>query len=559
MTARVLFGWFSIWVLGALLIGCSPNSKEDGDSQTNWLEACHDDSQCATGNKCLCGVCTKACVITANTCSKVQQGSCLASSEAGVIAQCGGSPPPAPGLCMIPCKDSSGCSRAQACVAGVCSPLPDAPVDVTVDLDTRHQELVGFGASVAYGEAQITGHPQQATLYQTIFTDLGLDVLRFRNRFQHAGDDDLSTAGELVAAGSAALGRPLGVFLSTWSPPTTLKANGALVCSGNVQTCTLTKNASGAFDYAGLGEYWAGSLSAYAKVGLVPDYMGIQNNPNYIPSSAESNEACKFLPTEGTVSVPVGLTTVKVTYPGLAQAQSALLDALSTLPTRPKLLAPETSGVDSIADYVPSLDISKTDALAHQLYGVNPAAVDLDALANIGKLATQYSRPVFVTEMQADGFGTAVLIHYATVVEGASAYLQAGLTGPVSGPLTNTQALLGIDSATYRIQDPYHAMRHFAAHTDPAWTRVGATAASGSGLLVSAWQSPTGQDLTLVLINGKSIEVSARLDLPGDWSTSEVTRSVFSGVERWSTLGALSSQRVLRLPPESVVTVALSR
>jgi hypothetical protein len=102
-------------------------------------------------------------------------------------------------------------------------------------------------------------------------------------------------------------------------------------------------------------------------------------------------------------------------------------------------------------------------------------------------------------------------------------------------------------------------MRHFAAHTDPAWTRVGATPASGSGLLVSAWQSPNGQDLTLVLINSKSVEVSARLELPGDWPTSEVTRSVFSGSERWSTLGALSSQRVLRLPPESVVTVALSR
>jgi glucuronoarabinoxylan endo-1,4-beta-xylanase len=557
MTARVLLRGLGALLVGALL-SCSPNSREDGDSQTNWLEACHEDAQCAKGNKCLCGVCTRACVISTNTCSKVQQGSCIGAGETGVIVQCGGSPPPTPGLCLIPCKDGSECSSDQACVAGICSPLPEAPVDVTVDLDTRHQDLVGFGASVAYGEGQITGHPDSATLYQEIFSRLGLDILRFRNRFQHVGDDDLTTAGELVAAGSAALGRPLGVFFSTWSPPAALKANGALVCSGNVQTCTLAKNASGGFDYAGLGDYWANSLGAYAKVGLVPDYIGIQNNPNYIPSTAESNEACRFLPTEGSVSVPVGLTTVKVTYPGLAQAQSAVLDALSTLTTRPKLLAPESSGVDSLAEYVPSLDTAKTDALAHQLYGVNPAAVDLEALAAIGKLGTQYNRPVFVTEMQADGFGTAVLIHYATVVEGAAAYLQAALTGPSTGPLANTQALFGIDSAKYLIQDPYHAMRHFAGHTDPGWTRVEATAA-GSGLLVSAWQSPSGQDLTLVLINSKSVEVSARLSLPGDWSTSEVTRSVFSGVERSAALGALSSQKVLRMPPESVATVALSR
>ncbi len=207
---------------------------------------------------------------------------------------------------------------------------------------------------------------------------------------------------------------------------------------------------------------------------------------------------------------------------------------------------------------MPSLDASKTDALAHQLYGVNPAAVDLDALAAMGKLVSQYGRPVFVTEMQADGFGTALLIHYATVVEGASAYLQAALTGPVSGPLTNTQALVGIDAGTFKLQDPYYAMQHFAAHTDPGWTRVDAIAA-GSGLLASAWVSPSGQDLTLVLINTRVVELSAQLKLPGDWLTSDVTRTVFSGVERSTELGALSTQGVIRMPPESVVTVALSR
>jgi len=429
---------------------------------------------------------------------------------------------------------------------------------VTVDVDTRHQDLVGFGASVAYGEGQITAHPQQAKLYGAIFSDLGLDILRFRNRFQHVGDDDLKTAGQLVSAGNSALGRSLGVFMSTWSPPAALKANNALVCSGNAPTCTLIRNAAGAFDYAGLADYWTGSLAAYAKVGVVPDYIGIQNNPNYIPSSAESNEACRFLPTEGSIMVPSGATTVTAKYPGLAQAQTALVDALSGLANRPKLLAPESSDFVSAVDYVTSLDVAKTDAFAHQLYGVDPAAVDLDGLAAMGKLAAQSNRPVFVTEMQADGFDTALLIHYATVVEGASAYLQAALTGPVSGPLTNTQALIGIDTASFRIQDPYHAMRHFAENTDPGWTRVDAGAAANA-LLVSAWQSPTGQDLTLVLINSHSVEVSARLKLPGDWSSSRVIRSVFSGIERYKVLGALSSEGIVRLPPASVVTVALSR
>jgi glucuronoarabinoxylan endo-1,4-beta-xylanase len=556
MTARLFLNGALALLLGVLLLGCSPRAKEDGDSQTNWLEACREDSKCASGTKCLCGVCTRACTAL-STCTDLLQGSCVDASESGVIAQCGGSPPPAPGLCLPRCGVDSDCAKGQACVAGVCSPLPFSSVEVSVDLETRHQALVGFGASVAYGEGQITGHPQQAELYQAIFAELGLDVLRFRNRFAHVGDDDLTTAGELVAAGSASLGRPLGVFLSSWSPPPALKQNGALLCSGNVQTCTLSKTPAGAFDYAGLADHWLGSLAAYAKVGLVPDYVGIQNNPNWVPSSAETLEACRFLPVEGTISVPGGL---KVTYPGLAEAQTATLNAFATLPSRPKLLAPESSDFDSVADYLPSLDPSKTDALAHQLYGVNPAAVDLEALAAMGKLVNQYGRPVFITEMQADGFGTALMIHYATVVEGAAAYLQAALTGSVSGPLTNSQALLGIDLAKFKRQDPYHAMRHFAAHTDPGWTRIeAATANANSGLLVSAWLSPSGQDLTLVLLNARSIELSAQLVLPGDWSTSEVRRSVFGGSERFAALGALPSQRVLRIPPDSVVTVALSR
>jgi len=558
MTARLLLSRLGVLVLGALLLGCSPTIREDGDSQTNWLEACRDDAQCENGSKCLCGVCTRSCT-EPSVCTRGRQDSCVRANEEGAIAQCGGAAPPVPGLCLPLCDSDVNCAKNQTCVAGVCSPLPLAPVDVTVDVDTRHQDLVGFGASVAYGEGQITGHPDQTELYKTIFADLGLDLLRFRNRFQHTGDDDLSTAGLLVTAGSEALGRPLGVFMSSWSPPPALKANGALICSGNVQTCTLAKTPAGAFDYAGLADYWVASLAAYAKVGLVPDYVGIQNNPNWVPSTGETLEACKFLPVEGSIMMLGPTGTVKVTYPGLSEAQTATHAALSKLASRPKLLAPETSDFGSVADYLPGLDSAKTDALAHQLYGVNPAAPDLDALSAMGKQVSQYGRPVFVTEMQADGFGTALMIHYATVVEGASAFLQAALTGPVTGPLANTQALIGIDSSAFRIQDPYHAMRHFAARTDPGWTRIEATAAS-SGLLVSAWLSPTGRDLTFVLLNTRSVELSARLKLPaGDWPTSDVRRTVFSGIEQWAPLGALSTKGVVRIPPDSVVTVALSR
>ena len=554
MTARPSLTWLAALLLSVFMLGCSPKAA-DGDSQTNWLRSCDSNDGCG-GMMCLCGVCTLPCK-ESSACDGAPGAACVRADETGAIALCGGSAPPAAGLCLPTC-DGVTCADGQACVAGVCSPVPKAAADVSIDIETQHQDLVGFGASIAYGEGQITGHAQKSALYDAVFNDLGLDVLRFRNRFQHAGDDDLTTAGDLVAAGNASLGHPLAVFLSSWSPPPALKGNNALLCSGNVQSCTLAKTAAGAFDYAGLADYWRASLDAYAKVGLVPDYVGIQNNPNWVPSSAELLEACKFLPEEGTVAVPVGLTTVQVAYPGLKQAQSAILEAFSSLAEPPKLLGPETSDFGSVADYASSLDPATTDALAHQLYGVNPTAVDVAGLTAMSKLVSSYGRPVFVTEMQADGFGTALMIHYATVVEGASAYLQSSLTGSASGPLANTLALVGIDGTSFETQDPYHAMRHFAAHTDPGWTRVETTAAA-SELLVSAWLSPSGQELTLVLLNAGSSDLDARVRLPGAWPTSTVTRSVFSGVERSAELGALSAQGVVRLPPASVVTIALSR
>ena len=551
---RLRSGVGLLLLLGLLLFGCSPKS-ESGDSQTNWLRSCQADAQCG-GLNCLCGVCTRSCS-NASACDGTLEASCVSASEVGAIAQCSGSSPPTPGLCLPRCNVTA-CANGQMCVAGVCTPQPQPAASVTIDPNTRFQSLVGFGASLAYGEAQLTSHPQSAALYDAIFNGLGLDVLRLRNRYEHTGDDDLTTTGQLLTAATQALGHQPTTFLSSWSPPAALKASGALLCSGNLQSCTLAKTTAGAFNYAGLADYWLASLGAYAKVGVVPDYVGIQNNPNWVPTTAEVGEACKFLPAEGTATVSFAGIDVVASYPGFAEAQAAIVAAFSALPSQPKMLAPETSDFPSVASYMPSLDFARTAALAHQWYGVNPDAVDLTGLAAIGKLESQYNRPIFITEMQTDGFGTALLLHYATVVEGASAYLQTALTGAVSGPGANTQALIGIDATGYNLQDPYYAMRHFAHSTDPGWTRIDA-ASDASGLLVSAWLSPSEHDLTVILVNAGSVEVSARITLPGVWTSSEVTRSVFSGVERSAALGQLSAQGLVRLPPDAVVTVALSR
>jgi glucuronoarabinoxylan endo-1,4-beta-xylanase len=446
------------------------------------------------------------------------------------------------------------------CVASVCTPVPVPAAHVSVDPGARHQVLTGFGATVAYSEGDITTHPKKDALYTAVFADLGLDVLRLRNRYGHVGDDDLTSAKELVTQAATSLGHTPKIFMTSWSPPAALKANGAEFCSGNTDTCTLTKTTAGAFDYAAFAAYWRGALDAYTMEGVVPDYVGLQNNADWVPASSVMGEACKFLPVEGTAPALVGSTTKMVRYPGLAEAQAATEAAFAGAVSVPKIMAPESSDTNSVAAYVAALDTTTLGAVSHHLYGVDPQAPDLSTLKSVGELAKQDGVPVFQTEADADGFGTALLIQYTTTVENASAYVQSSLTSSAIGPGTDPGALVGLTANDFTLQDPYYSVRHFARYTDPGWVRVDASS-SVSTLLASAWQSPGADALTIVLVNTSASEVDAELELAtGNWTgTSRVIRTVFGGSERAAELGSLSSQGALRVPGRSLATVVFSK
>ncbi len=553
MSGQALLKWA---IVAATLLGCDPDHASTGpkiaDSQTNWLKSCQISADCGVLS-CVCGVCTQTCETDAS-CTQTKGASCIKASDPGVVTQCGATPPEAAGICMPRCEAGS-CPQNQTCAAGLCTPIADPGPRVSVDLSQSHQVLVGFGASLAYVEADIVDHPKRDQLLDAIFKDAGLDVLRLRNRYVETSD--VSSSGELIAAATARLGHAPGIFLTSWTPPAALKENAGLMCNGSPHTCKLNKNSQGSFDYQAFAQYWRASLEAYAKAGVKPDYIGLQNNPNWAPKASEVFEASKFLPVEGTATVTVGGRDVEVEYPGLAEAQRAVLEALAGLESRPKLLAPETSGSGNIADYVTNLDLNEVAAFAHHLYGSDPAAMDPGNLATLNALPAESRRPVFITEMEADGFNTALALHQATVNEDAAVYLQNALISAASGPAVNAQAVLSVDDASFVAQEPYHALRHFARATDPGWVRVDASSTL-SELLVSAWRSPSSDALTLIVINAGPAEASFELDLPAIGATaSEVTRSSFEGTERSASLGPLSPNEVLRLPARAIMTVAL--
>jgi glucuronoarabinoxylan endo-1,4-beta-xylanase len=324
-----------------------------------------------------------------------------------------------------------------------------------------------------------------------------------------------------------------------------------------VETCTLVQLPSGAFDYAGLAAHWLSSLQAYADVGVVPDYIGLQNNPDFVPPAWMPGEGCRFLPAEGTTTEWVDGADVTVDYPGFAEALDAVLDQLAALSSPPKIAAPEASTLASVADYTAELDLSQVDAIAHHLYGTDPAAIDRDALEALSELGRDAALPLFQTEMESDGLGTAVLMHYALAVEGASAYLHSILVRPDAMPTASAGTLVSLGDESFTLEAPYHAMRHFAYYTDPGWSRAEATSDTEE-LLASAWVSPDNDALTIVLVNAGATDLATQIDL-GEPVTmnSAVTRTVFEGVERSADLGPLSPEGIVRVPSHTILTVAL--
>lgn len=538
--------------VGVALAACSPSSSPEAGSQTNWLLACDSSEECG-GLECLCGACNARCESDA-ACAELPGASCVAATHEGAIALCSGQPPPS-GLCLPSCEAS--CPEGTSCEASVCAPSGELAARITVDPAMRHQTLVGFGASLAYAEDPIVAHPDKDALYDLVFAQSGLDVLRLRNRHETGIEAELLAPREIIAAASERLGRRPLLLMTSGAPPAALKADGSRFCGGNPDTCTLVSLPGGGFDYAGFADYWRASLEAYAAAGIAPDYISIQNNPNWVPRADDPNEACFFLPEEGTKTVTVGGAPVDVAYPGYREALAAVRAAIADMPILPRIGAPEVNELGAVAEYVAALDAASFDALALHIYYVDATAVDQGAFSSVRDLAAQLERPVFQTEMQAGGLETAILMHHALTAGGASTYLQNDLAALTPG--TAPIALVHLTRDAFEPQGPYYALSHYAKSTDPGWVRVDASS-DFHDLLGSAWLAPDESALTIVLVNAGTEDLAAELVLPdalrARFVSAEVTRTVFEGSERAAALGELAADGVVRVPGRSIVTLA---
>ncbi|MGC9344473.1 MAG: hypothetical protein ACP5E3_17340, partial [Bacteroidales bacterium] len=402
--------------------------------------------------------------------------------------------------------------------------------------------------SLAYYENWVTAHPNKAQIYEALFGELSLDVLRLRNA--HGYDPGMiDRASEFVQAAETVRGKPVSVLSTSWGPPAYLKSNND---RNNGGTLRYTVNDGVVeFDYPGFAGWWNSSLDEYNTNGIFPAYISIQNEPDW----SASYESCRFNPME--------TINPSDTIAGYNKALSAVYDTIQKRSEIPKILGPETIGIgyNAVENYSNPMDLSKIHGIAHHLYhGVDendPYSSDLfkeigDYHPEIPHFQTEYSR--------GDWWSVGGLLYMSLCVENVVAYLYWDLAWDGGG-------LIDLDFPwdKSRWDDPtrgytktkdFYAFKQYSAFIHPGWIRVSAKLNEGNSV-VSAFISPDEDSAALVLINRSETEEmiynidlnNYKIDNADLYLTSENENCEFAGEVK---------DKLLSISPKTIATLSMS-
>ncbi|MCK4991888.1 MAG: hypothetical protein KAS29_15420, partial [Bacteroidales bacterium] len=351
---------------------------------------------------------------------------------------------------------------------------------------------------------------------------------------------------EYVTASETALGYPISVLTTSWGPPGYLKNTGDRKNGG---TLRYTTGAGGVeFDYAGFAHWWGKSLDEYNEHGVFPEYISIQNEPDF----SASWESCLLKPVE--------VINATDTIAGYNNALDAVYDTLSLRALKPKILGPETVGIgyNAVESYTNALDLAKLDGIAHHLYhGVdenNPyASTDFTKVGDfhpeVPHFQSEYSR--------GDWFSLAGLIYKSFYDEKVVAYLYWDLIWNEGGLVTLDfpwdQSQWIDPQKGYTKTKDFYAFKQFSAFIHPGWQMTGHSLTGTDGAALT-FVSPTGDSATCVVINRSNTdELVMHLTIPG-YRIHESFIYTTSESENCELKGALSDS-VLTLSPHSISTV----
>jgi glucuronoarabinoxylan endo-1,4-beta-xylanase len=421
---------------------------------------------------------------------------------------------------------------------------------MVIRVDSARQTVAGFGASLAFYEGWLNAHPKRAEVYEAVFGELSLDILRVRTAYDY-DPGMVDRVQEYVEASELVRGTPVPVLATSWGPPGYLKNTGDRSNGGTLRYTVDQGEVK--FDYAGFAHWWKNAILEYQAHGINPTYITIQNEPGW----AASWETCLLRPTEVVNSTD--------TLAGYNRALDAVYDTLQGMGSMPLILGPEFENIygNTLEEYVNALDINKLDGISHHLYyGVDPA--NPYASPNFAKTGNIHPEiPHFQTEYSSetsDWFSLGGLIYMSFQEEEVVAYFYWDLIWGDNGGLVTLEfpwdpSRWTDPSKGYIKTKEFYAFKQFSAFIHPGWKRV-ALSLSGNQGAALAFLSPTGDSATCVVINRSDTDsLSVRLGLPGYrihesaiYTTSETSDCLYQG--------ALADS-LLVMAPRSITTVAM--
>ena len=386
---------------------------------------------------------------------------------------------------------------------------------ITLNPGTYHQQIYGIGGNIAGGEQQAMFNAG-TNLFGLAFSPGGLNLsfIRLDNPYGQTEPPfaGLTNVNNTIINFFRAM-QPSGrIMMTSWSPP------GSLKNTGSAFKGTLATNAQGKFVYTNFANWWVNSLKYYQTNSSLPDYVSIQNEPDWYPSSGTNSAwqaGCELTASEGT-------------YAGYPQAFNATYTAfqsngLSSI----KFIGPDTEGISGsiIPNYLNNLTKSTIGAVAHHLYGNNVSTSGAGYLSTLESQYTWWTMPKFMSEYDGDNWGTnypswmglAVTMHNVFALEEANAYL---VWSVYYGLYYNANG----SPAT----DKYYTVGHYSKFICPGDWHVDATS-SDTNVLVSFYYHSTGAGVsyryTVVMINKAAYATKVTLNTSNLWSADVLQRS----------------------------------
>ncbi len=425
---------------------------------------------------------------------------------------------------------------------------------VRVNPAVTYQEMVGFGSAVTWYCDRVTSSSKKEELYDLMFDDLGLDILRLKNWYYPVNYPDNKSTAEMevswfkqhfdatnVLFDVAKQKNPnIKVLLSSWGPPSSLKSNNKL------EEGTLKKDENGKFMYEEYATYWEDALN---HIAFNPDYLSIQNEPSYINQGWTT---CEWRPTQ---------ISEAALFPGYDIAFDLIYDKIKDKANPPVMIGSESANLgnssfgNTFSTFADKLkDKNYLGMHAYHPYNLNESSTTSNMELSLKVLENYQDRPNMMSEYSGmSWFKTAQFINRTLYVANTSAYIYWELMWAE----TSDYAMIKVTSTgNYELTPFYYLMKHYAKHISQGYKRIDLSSQFATLDAVS-FISPAGDKVTSIILNPSGTSIDIKIEVANHpnkavsgWESTESSQYV--------EIQNLSADSIIRLKANSITTIVVS-